>query len=178
MNLAKYNGIPTGVKSSVELGFYLGGGMQYLFTENIFLETGLDLSIKRSSLKLSGWLGDLADEYLDENAKAKINPIYFHIPIHVGYKFYFTDDMKLNLSAGPFMAFGLGGKAKEDGESYDVFGSDEGFKRFDFGLGLKVGLDINKINVHMGYDFGLINVHNTMNDIHTRNFYIGLAYNF
>ena len=49
---------------------------------------------------------------------------------------------------------GLEGKSVSE----DIFG-DDGFKRFDFGLGLKAGVEFNKkYQVALSYDFGLIDV--------------------
>ena len=69
-------------------------------------------------------------------------------------KYAVNDDFALFGSAGPYIAVGLFGKAKAkvDGDlvdlvefggnsaSEDIFG-DDGFKRFDFGLGLKAGVE-------------------------------------
>ena len=71
--------------------------------------------------------------------------------------------------------FGVGLFGKTDGE--DMFG-DEGFKRFDFGLGLRAGLEFNnKIPVSIGYDFGVLDVFDEVS-AKTRNLTISIGYKF
>lgn len=103
-------------------------------------------------------------------------------------------------SVGPYLAVGLFGKAKLsignaigdwadiegmesvgglEGKSVseDIFG-DDGFKRFDFGLGLKAGVEFNKkYQVALSYDFGLIDVQKDLG-MKNRNLMISLGYMF
>ena len=100
-------------------------------------------------------------------ASIKFNPYYLEVPVRVGYKYAVNDDFSLFGSVGPYMAVGLFGKAKlkVDGDiadiaelggnsmSEDIFG-DDGLKRFDFGLGLKAGVEFSKkYQVAISYDF-------------------------
>jgi hypothetical protein len=77
-----------------------------------------------------------------------------------------------------------------DGGLYKTNLSDE-FKRFDFGLGLRIGAEIKqKYSLSLGYDFGLLNCWNSnywgdededidlVNTVKNRNFYISLGYKF
>ena len=59
------------------------------------------------------------------------------------YKFNISDNTKFVINAGPYLAFGLGGKNKVDGidESEKVFG-DNGWNRFDLGIQYGIGLEI------------------------------------
>ena len=103
-------------------------------------------------------------------------------------------------SVGPYLAVGLFGKAKLsignaigdwadiegmesvgglEGKSVseDIFG-DDGFKRFDFGLGLKAGVEFNKkYQVALSYDFGLIDVQKDLG-MKNRNLMISFGYMF
>ena len=98
-------------------------------------------------------------------ASFKFNPYYLEVPVHIGYKYAVNDDFALFGSVGPYIAVGLFGKAKfnmgsaigdlagmegmevegMEGKSLseDIFG-DDGFKRFDFGLGLKAGVEFSR----------------------------------
>ena len=80
-------------------------------------------------------------------------------------------------------------KAKVDGDlvdlgefggnsaSEDIFG-DDGFKRFDFGLGLKAGVEFSKkYQVAISYDFGLVEVAKDLG-MKNRNLMISLGYMF
>lgn len=121
----------------------------------------------------------------------KFNPVYLEVPVHVGYKYAVNDDFALFGSVGPYLAVGLFGKAKLSGDAFDtgeleieggsmsenLFGSD-GLKRFDFGLGLKAGVEFSKkYQVSLSYDFGLIDASKDFG-MKNRNLMISLGYLF
>ena len=124
-------------------------------------------------------------------ATVKFNPYYLEIPVHVGYKYAVNENFALFGSVGPYLAVGLFGKAKlkVDGDiadiaelggnsmSEDIFG-DDGLKRFDFGLGLKAGVEFSKkYQVAISYDFGLVEVIKEVG-MKNRNLMISLGYMF
>ena len=79
-------------------GFTLGVGMDYGFSENWSLQSGLMFTSKGFKVK---------DAF-------KARPIYLDIPILAAYKFNISDNTKFVINAGPYLAFGLGGKVKYD----------------------------------------------------------------
>ena len=124
-------------------------------------------------------------------ASIKFNPYYLEVPVHVGYKYAVNDDFALFGNVGPYIAVGLFGKAKAkvDGNiadlgelgtnsaSEDIFG-DDGLKRFDFGLGLKAGVEFSKkYQFAISYDFGLVEVAKDLG-MKNRNLMISLGYMF
>ena len=124
-------------------------------------------------------------------ASIKFNPYYLEVPVRVGYKYAVNDYFSLFGSVSPYMAVGLFGKAKlkVDGDiadiaelggnsmSEDIFG-DDGLKRFDFGLGLKAGVEFSKkYQVAISYDFGLVEVIKEVG-MKNRNLMISLGYMF
>lgn len=124
-------------------------------------------------------------------ASIKFNPCYLEMPVHIGYKYAVNDDFALFGSVGPYIAVGLFGKAKAkvDGSiadlgelgtnsaSENIFG-DNAFKRFDFGLGLKAGVEFSKkYQVAISYDFGLVEVAKDLG-MKNRNLMISLGYMF
>lgn len=113
-------------------GFNLGVGMDYGFSENWSLQSGLMISSK-------GW------KYKEEGEKMTFRPIYLDIPILAAYKFNISDNTKFVINAGPYLAFGLGGKAKYGDADAKLFKSDEGdWSRFDLGLQYGVGLEVGE----------------------------------
>lgn len=112
-------------------GFQLGVGMDYGFSENWSLQSGLMISSKGYKVK--------EGEY-----KETTRPIYLDIPILAAYKFNISDNTKFVINAGPYLAIGLGGKNKVDGidESEKIFG-DDGWKRFDLGIQYGIGLELS-----------------------------------
>lgn len=124
-------------------------------------------------------------------ASIKFNPYYLEVPVHVGYKYAVNDDFALFGNVGPYIAVGLFGKAKAkvdgniadleeldtDSASEDIFGND-GLKRFDFGLGLKAGVEFSKkYQLAISYDFGLVEVAKDLG-MKNRNLMISLGYMF
>lgn len=112
-------------------GFNLGVGMDYGFSENWSLQSGLMISSKG---------------YKDKDY-AKVRPIYLDIPILAAYKFNISDNTKFVINAGPYLAFGLGGKCKfDEGGDYKLFkgedGEDAEYSRFDLGIQYGIGLEI------------------------------------
>ena len=112
-------------------GFNLGVGMDYGFSESWSLQSGLIISSKGHKVK---------DDYKDR-------PIYLDIPILAAYKFNISENTKFVINAGPYLAFGLGGKCKfDEGGDYKLFkgedGDDAEYSRFDLGLQYGIGLEI------------------------------------
>lgn len=112
-------------------GFNLGVGMDYGFSENWSLQSGLMISSKGYKIK----------DY------SKSRPIYLDIPILAAYKFNISDNTKFVINAGPYLAFGLGGKCKfDEGGDYKLFkgedGEDAEYSRFDLGIQYGIGLEI------------------------------------
>lgn len=158
-------------------GFQLGVGMDYGFSENWSLQSGLMISSK-------GYKFDYKDEYYNESYKAR--PIYLDIPILAAYKFNISDNTKFVINAGPYLAFGLGGKCKYDeGGDYKLFkgedGDDAEMKRFDLGIQYGIGLEISEhYLVNLTGQNGFISPNNIdgFEDYKNMTFSIGVGYRF
>ena len=124
------------------------------------------------------------------DASLKFNPYYLEIPIHMGYKYAINDNFAIFGNFGPYFAVGLFGKMKATGylidevegltsihDSAKVFGNNA-MKRFDFGLGLKAGVEFfQKYQVSIGYDWGLLdNIEDSGNK--NRNLMLSVGYFF
>lgn len=120
-------------------GFNLGVGMDYGFSENWSLQSGLMISSK-------GYKYDYKNEYYNESCK--VRPIYLDIPILAAYKFNISDNTKFVINAGPYLAFGLGGKYNydegEDPKIFKDYEDEKGWKRFDLGIQYGIGLEIGE----------------------------------
>lgn len=178
MNVSKYT--ITGFDSRI--GFHAG----------VKAELGLSQEASGAYMDFAALL-TLKGAKIDAGSLAsfKMNPYYLEVPIHIGYKYAVNDDFALFGSAGPYIAVGLFGKfkAKVDGDlvdleefggnsmSEDIFG-DDGLKRFDFGLGLKAGVEFSKkYQVAISYDFGLVEVAKDLG-MKNRNLMLSLGYMF
>lgn len=163
VNLSNFGGDVDGNKAKI--GFLGGVTLDYAFTPDWYLMTGLEFTMKGAK-----WDG--------EDGSTKIS--YLQLPIHAGYKLLVADNTKIVFHAGPYLAYGL--SAKEEG--VDLFKKYDGLdkaalKRFDFGVGLGVGAEFGKIGVGIGYDFGLANISNYDEaKLRNQNAYLTVGYKF
>lgn len=115
-------------------GFTLGLGMDYGFSESWSLKSGLMFTSK-------GW------KFKEEGEKITYRPIYLEIPILAAYKVNISENTKFVINAGPYLAFGLGGKAKYGDADMKLFKGEDGedayMKRFDLGIQYGVGFELS-----------------------------------
>lgn len=167
MNMSNFTGME---ESTVKIGYNIGVGMEYQLTDMWSIQPSLLFTTK-------GAKEDFSEEgYKDEYT---YNPLYLELPIMAAARFAVADNMNLVVSAGPYLAFGIGGKVTnewsesyggktESGEDkYDIFkdAKDEdgdliskAANKFDFGLGVGVALEINKFFVSLNGAFGLTKI--------------------
>ena len=149
-------------------GFHVGLGADLGFTPNMYLQTGLFFSTKGAKFS------DKAEgDWVDANVTAN----YLQLPVHLAYKIDVTPGTKVVLHAGPYVAYGIGGKMKVGSLSVNTFQKDTGLKPLDAGLGLGVGVELGRILVDLGWDMGLTNIAR-VGDIKNQNAYLSLGYKF
>ena len=127
-----------------------------------------------------------------------LNAYYLELPVMAAYRIP-LERMDVVLYAGPYLAYGVGGKVKstvtgrEDSdepvrkitESQSVFGNG-GLKRFDSGLGLGMDLEFGRFIAGINVNIGLVNLARTKDfdydedDIAVRNLaaHISFGYKF
>lgn len=131
-----------------KVGFQVGVGAEYAFTDMWSIRPSLQFVTKGAKASEDG---------LD----ATINPMYLQLPIMAAASFPVGEKMNIVVKAGPYLAYGIGGKAKiefgGETEKEDVFG-DDAFDRFDFGLGVGAALEFGKMFVGVDGMFGLVKV--------------------
>lgn len=175
MNVSNFSGDSDG--ADAKIGFNVGVTVDYAFTDEFYLLTGLDLTTKGAKAS-----GDIDEYGYSGHAKITMNPMYLQLPIHLGYKLSVAENTKIVFRAGPYVAYGVGGKvtAKVGGQKGDtnVFRTG-GLKNFDFGFGIGTGAEFGKIGVNLGYNFGVINIADSSEGtLRNGNFSIGLGYKF
>ncbi|WP_072542595.1 porin family protein [Bacteroides mediterraneensis] len=115
-------------------GFTLGLGMDYGLSESWSFRSGLMFTSK-------GW------KFKEEGEKITYRPIYLEIPILAAYKVNISENTKFVINAGPYLAFGLGGKAKYGDADMKLFKGEDGedayMKRFDLGIQYGVGFELS-----------------------------------
>lgn len=157
INLSKFHtSHPEGYK--MKPGAHLGAVVDFPIYESISLETGLMLSTKGSNYhqNLAG-MGSGTD---------KVDLLYLNIPIHARSTFRFGG-VNFFGTAGPYIGYGLIGRGKSIANTNlgtitatrkIEFGSESRLRRFDFGVGIGAGVELNQILVSINYDYGLVNL--------------------
>jgi len=204
-NLSNLSGDVEDTKA--KFGFNAGVTLDYALTPNLYLMTGLEFTTKGARYDYEESITEEGETF-NLSMKSKINAMYLQLPIHIGYKMDVNESTKITFHAGPYIAYGVGGKFKIDDEvkvrngattitinmkelkkeygisdaelpmETDTFG-DEAFKRFDFGVGLGVGAEFGKIGVGLGYDFGLLNMaRSNEGKVRNMNAYLTVGYKF
>jgi hypothetical protein len=159
--------------TNMRLGFHIGATVDYGVSDVLSVQPGLLLSSKGYSSDLKDGLDD--DETIKGYDRHSFN--YLEIPINFAYK---MND--LQFYAGPYLAFGIGGKNKwdytyewdGDSENYsdeyaykailgdvgegDLGDDEEAYSALDFGLNLGVGYETGPILLNLGYSLGLGNL--------------------
>jgi len=157
-----------------KFGFNLGVMYDYEFVQNLFLQTGLEFYTK-------GLNQEVKETRYEYGHEISAVAYYLQLPFHYAYKFEVTEEAKVVLFAGPYFAYGIGGKAEltinDEKESLDYF--DDEANRFDIGIGGGIGVEFNTFNIRAGYDQGLSNVYKS-DDVKTRNqnFYLTIGCRF
>lgn len=156
MNISNYSGDGD---SNAKIGFKLGGGFEYTFTETWSLQPSLFLSSK----------GAKKDDLT-------MNAIYLELPVMAAARFNVADNTNVVVSAGPYLACGVAGKTKMGSLKDNTFG-DGGLKRFDAGLGVGVAGEFGRIIVGLDGQVGLVDVQK-MGNPKNLNFSISVGYKF
>ena len=160
MNMSNFTG---DADTDMRVGFNLGVGMEYQFTDMWSLQPSLMFTQKGAKL------GDM-----------KANPMYLELPVMAAARFDVANNTNVVINAGPYLACGIAGKSKVDMGNVEykenTFG-DGGLKRFDAGLGVGVALELGQIIVGLDGQFGLVDVQKVGNP-KNMNFSIIVGYKF
>lgn len=176
VNLSNFSGDLE--EADAKVGFHVGLAADYEFMYNHAVQTGLFFTTKGAKA---------SDAAFGASGKVTMTPMYLQLPIHYAYKLDVSPGTRLVFHAGPYAAYGVGGKTKikasvgdiSGEDSFDVFGDDGFLKRFDAGLGLGVGAEFGPILVDLGWDMGLVNIADNKDiDIKTQNAYLSVGYKF
>ena len=166
------------------IGFHVGVKGEYNITENLYGSAALLFTQKGSK-----------SEWSEEgyNVESTWNPGYIELPIHIGYRYKFGEKVSIFGETGPYLAYGICGKSKAEVSGYgesaeakvDFFGDEDdddclGGKRFDFGWGVKVGVEAAKFQISLGYEYGITKVFKSEGNFkpHNSNLMVSVAYMF
>ncbi len=158
---------------NMKIGFHVGLAADYDFAPNMAIQSGLFFSTKGSTLKIA------------DNTEFTENLMYLQLPVHLAYKLDATPGTRIVFHAGPYVAYGVGGKrsfkaGSIEGSSDKIFGDGNWqYKPFDAGLGLGVGAEFGPVLVDIGWDMGLVNMSNrSSGNVKNQNAYLSVGYKF
>lgn len=151
-------------------GFNLGATVSYYLKTNLFLQSGLSLTSKGMKLTATSSLG-FGDEFVQPGRVANLvsQQWYAQIPLYLGYALPLRSTTKLVLNAGPYVAYGMGGKTKLTGDiiygdmidystwQEPTFG-ERGLQRLDVGIGAGVGVEFGRATLGLSYEAGLCDI--------------------
>lgn len=132
------------VDTDAKFAYKVGVGLEVPFanTDVWSFQTGLNFISKGA--KGAG----ITDDW--DIVDITVNQLYLELPLMVGARLHTASNFDMLFKAGPYLAYGVGGKT----EDYDTFG-DDGLKRFDAGLGIGVAFEFDKIVVGVETGVGL-----------------------
>ena len=153
------------VKAGLNIGAV--GGFQLGRYAPLYLETGLYYHEKGGRGRSDGYTFTYGLNYLE-------------VPILFKYRADITPWTSVQPFAGVYGAVGVAGHIKDFGlrEAYSSF-DEAGFRRWDGGLRLGLGLQWRHLYAEMAYDVGLANIsHDYFDDVHTGCFTATVGVNF
>lgn len=156
-----------GADEKMRTGYQVGMVFQGDIAPNVFIQPSILFSSKGSTY--------------DNSICEKVVANYIDIPVNFGYRIN-LGGANLNLLAGPYLAYGVGGKITSDfilatNERDIKWGTDKNeddFRPFDMGLNLGGGFEFNNFQVSLQYGFGLLNI-NADSDFTTKNGVLSLT---
>ena len=174
------------MKDDIKPGFNVGLTAEMQLSNDFFLISGLEFTTKGAKgANLPMQKGEIL-----KNTNVKLNSMYLQLPIHAAYKYQIAPGTKLVIEAGPYLAYGVGGKIKGESRTMtqeelesstfwkidtDFFG--DGTNKFEVGLGGAVGVEFGKIGVKLGGDWAMTKVFKDKNN-RNRCAYLSVGYKF
>ncbi|MCQ2236059.1 MAG: PorT family protein [Bacteroidales bacterium] len=135
-------------------GFHFGVMMETNLVGNLYFQPSLVFTQKGAKFSAEEVI---FGEKVSFEEDYKLN--YLQLPVEFSYRMP-VGPISLDVIAGPYLAMGLKATVKnEAGESDNLFGEDEGFKRFDAGLRCGIGTHLlNHLGVSLYYDLGFVDM--------------------
>ena len=169
LNMSNFYGKNLSDKN-INPGFHIGVGADLEFITDVSIQTGLYFSSKGAKYTANIPVGV-------GQVKYEVTSNYIQLPIHLAYKIDIKPGARMFLHAGPYIAYGVGGKRtiqtvyedNPDGtlgeQEINTFDKDFGYKPFDVGVGIGVGIEFDLFLIDLGWDMGLKNIARNINEI-------------
>lgn len=193
-------------KVDTKVGYRFEAIARLTMPSNVFIQSGLGFSQKKSEYYMEG-IGDTdGDGFIDYVSIGKeVSIRYFHLPVMFGYKYNITSDFSVNAAAGFYFGYGVGGKYKSQTvlinsnieftpenlenitiddfekvqlfeDNSNAFGDGGIYKRADVGVRFDIGAEYKRILLNAGYEHGFTDISKSKAGNHNRNFFISLGF--
>lgn len=177
-----------------KVGATMGARADYVLpsAHGTYVTAGLDWTMKGGKLSHYAAVGS---ESVSATSKAPLH--YFEVPIRVGFRYNFMEELGVYAEIGPYFAVGVGGRHQlsidadgeevneiEDAANYKIFKKSSdiericNFQRWDAGIGFRIGAEYNEhYNLLIGCDWGLADIYrDNLRDAY-HDYYKGLGLN-
>lgn len=152
--------------------YHFGGVMEYSFSDMFAIQPELMYMNQGANLKSDNSFG-MADGHVTLNS--------IQLPVNVKASFPLGKN-KLYVYAGPYVGYNIYGKArgKIDGNKQDasLFSKGSDMKRLDYGVGMGVGIEVNKFTIGVGNQFGLCDINDATGKMKAGNITLSVGYFF
>ena len=158
----------TDMEMDSRIGFHVGVKAEYNLSENLYGNAGVIFSQK-------------GNKYSEGDDEITNNPGYIEVPINFGYRYKISDGVSVFGETGPYLAYGICGKTKVEyeGDEAKVDFFEDGVNKFDFGWGVKVGVEASKFQISVGYEYGITKVYDVDGaSNHNSNLMVSVGYMF
>ena len=174
-SLSQKTGNVTDNNTKPRFGFLIGGMAEYSFTEDFALQPELLYLLGGSKMSAREEVLIPIVGSISADTESTTTLHYIQLPVNLKYKFG-IEGLKFYVTAGPYFSLIAGGNTSSTytynilgvagtaGNEQDLFASDnQVLKRADVGLGVGFGIEIRKIMLGAGYNFGLTNIAKSTN---------------
>lgn len=149
-----------------------GVGIEYALSTNFSLMPSVEIAIKGCEFDKNSWT-DVNGNPLTKDEILEIT--YLQVPILGAYRFNLNDSWNITVKAGPYFAYGMSGKFKE--EDIDIFENTDAH-RFDIGLDAGVDFEYHRFVFGAEYELGFSNISAGDNKLKNMAFYLTVGYKF
>lgn len=175
-------------------GFSLNMLVGYKFRSGIQFQSGFIMTKRGSRKHEDEFTRDDQDNYIYRDVTSVIDANYMMIPLTMGYETNTNKPLAFNINFGVYGARGFKGKSKREGvvrnyvgnvvlaestidEEWDTF-SPNNLKRLDYGALANASLIYSSVIMTVSYEYGLMNVSNTSQEMKHRNLSVALGMRF
>lgn len=172
-------------------GFNVGVNFDYSIMKCFGVQTGVYFTTKGAKEEWENYYSDYTS-----TRTVEYNPMYIQIPVLASFRYNLNDNWRWELNAGPYFAFGVGGKYEKErtftdnrdnsiieqtSEEVDFF--NDNTNSFDMGIAFGTGLTYKKFYFGVQYEIGMSDLNNDKEDgdyasIKNSNFTFSVGYNF